>query len=131
MKAPAGLGQRGKALWKSVTEGLPDGWELDERELAVLELAAGQADQLDALEAAIRRDGVTAVGSAGQLRLNPAVAEARAARLAVGRLLGQLQLPDADAQPRSEAGRRGQRAARARWDRTAQVRDLRREVTGG
>jgi hypothetical protein len=65
-------------------------------------------------------------GSAGQLVMNPAIAEARQARQAVAKLLGALQLPDEEEEPRSEAGRRGQRAARARWDRRDQVAEQRR-----
>jgi hypothetical protein len=113
-------------LWRSVTAGLPDDWELDERELAVLTLAARQADDVAALERALKRDGVTVAGSAGQLRVNPLVPEVRQARLATGRLLGQLSLPDEQAQPRTDAGRRGQKAAQARWAREADKRERRR-----
>ena len=126
MAAPKGLDATGRALWRSVTAGLPDGWELDERELAVLALAARQADDVAALERALKRDGVTVKGSTGQPRVNPLVSELRQARLAVGRLLGQLSLPDEQAQPRTEAGRRGQKAAQARWAREADKRERRR-----
>jgi phage terminase small subunit len=129
--APKGLGPRGRALWKRIVGSLPAGWELDDRELAILSLAARQADDLARLEQAIKRDGAMAVGSTGQPVVHPAIVEARQARLAIGRLLGQLQLPDEDAQPRTEAGRRGQRAARARWDRRDRVAAQRRRAAEG
>jgi hypothetical protein len=60
------LGGAGKALEKAVQAGLPDGWELDERELEILDLAAHQADDLDRLQKAIAKEGVTSTGSTGQ-----------------------------------------------------------------
>ena len=128
MKLPSGLGNAGRALWSSIAKGLPDDWELDEREAAYLTLAAHQADDLTRLETAIKRDGAMTKGSAGQPVVNPALTEARQARLAIGRLLGQIELPDEDEEPRTEAGRRGQRAARARWDRKAKIQDRRLAV---
>lgn len=53
-----------------------------------MRLAARQADDLQRLEAAIKVDGVSVPGSAGQPVLNPCVQEARQARLAINRLLG-------------------------------------------
>ncbi len=126
MTAPRGLGNRGRALWRSVAKGLPSGWELDEREAALLTLAARQADDLAKLETAIKREGAMARGSAGQPVVHPAVVEARQARLAIGRLLSQLALPDEEDQPRTEAARRAARAARARWDRVAERRERQR-----
>lgn len=125
MTAPNGLGNSGRALWRSLVKGLPKGWELDERERALLALAAHQADDLAKLETAIKRDGTMTVGSTGQPVLNPAITEARQARLAVSRLLGQLALPDEEAEARTEAGLRGQKAARSRWDRRDRIRERR------
>jgi phage terminase small subunit len=120
MKPPTRLGSTGRALWSSVAKGLPEGWELDEREVAILTLAARQSDDLTRLEA-IKQDGAMVKGSTGQPVVNPAITEARQARLAIGRLLGQLALPDEDEQARTEPGQRGQKAARARWDRRAAI----------
>lgn len=131
MKASRALDARGRALWRSVVDGVPEGWEFDDREQALLELAARQSDDLARLEAAIKAAGTFVMGSAGQPVLNPALGEARQARLAIGRLLGQLELPDGEEEkPRSAAGKRGQRAARARWGRQDRVRQL-REASGG
>src|SRR5438309_315332 len=111
MTAPKGLGGPGKRLCRAVLADLPASWELDQREIALLELAGRQADDLERLEASIRQLGAFVTGSQGQQVLNPAVAEARQARQAIARLLGQIDLPDEEERPRSEAGRRGQRAA--------------------
>lgn len=121
MKPPSSLRRRGKALWKSVQEALPADWVLDEREAELLTLAAHQADDLDRLEAVIKKVGVEALGSAGQPVVHPAVAEARQARLAIGRLLGQLSLPDEEEEPRTEASKRAQKAANVRWSRKRRV----------
>lgn len=126
MRAPAGLGPRGRALWGLIQKGLPDGWELDERECSILALAARQADDLAALERSIKKHGVTVAGSAGQPRLNAAVVEARQARQALGRLLGQLALPDEDSQPATEAAKRARHAAEVRWAMAAEKRERRR-----
>jgi len=56
---------------------------------------AGRSD-LDALTAAIKSDGVTVKGSTGQTRTHPAINEVRQHRLALGRLLAQLALPNID-----------------------------------
>ena len=122
MTAPNGLGAAGRRVWCSIVGGLPDGWDLDERELSILALAAREADVVAALERTVKRDGLMVTGSAGQPRVHPAVAEARQGRLAVGRLLAQIALPDEDAAPRSESSKRAQHAAQARWRRKERTR---------
>jgi hypothetical protein len=117
MSASDGLGDAGKALLESVSGGLPSGWELDEREEAILTLAAHQADDLAALEAEIAVGPIMTTGSTGQDVLHPAVQEARQARLAISRLLGSVELPDADEKPKTSASQRGQHAANERWRR--------------
>jgi phage terminase small subunit len=114
-KPPSGLGESGRVLWRSVIADVPADWELDARDLAVLEAACRQADDVAALEAAVARDGVVGVGAAGQPRLNAAVAETRQARLALARLVGQIDLPDERGQPQTAASIRARRAANTRW----------------
>lgn len=128
MKPPAGLGKAGRKLWTDVQHGLGDGWELNERETHLLELAAGQRDNLDLLEAAIRDQGSMVRGSRDQMVLNPAIAEARQCRLAIGRLLGQIGLAgEDDEKPETDKTRRARRAARARWDRKDKVVQMRED----
>jgi hypothetical protein len=118
-KAPAGLGAAGRRLWAEIVAV----YEFGPAEAATLELAARQADDLARLEAEVKATGTTVVGSKGQQRLNPKVSEIRLQRAALARLLGLLALPsDDDDTPRTAAGRRGQKAARARWDRQARRR---------
>jgi uncharacterized protein with von Willebrand factor type A (vWA) domain len=81
-------------LVESIRDGLPDGVELDEREEALLDLAARQARDIGALEADISTRGYLVSGSRGQEVLNPSTAELRQSRLALGKLLGQLDLPE-------------------------------------
>ncbi len=123
MRPPKGLQPRGRSLWTSIVKGLPEGWELDERERAILTLAARQADDLAQLEGLIAKHGPRVTGSAGQPVLNPAIMEARQARIAVDRLLGKLALPDENREPLTEAGRRAQHAARVRWAQAAERKE--------
>jgi len=117
MRQPSGLGPAGKSLWRKMRDALPPGWAYDERELAILAAACRQADDLALLEKAIKRDGATATGSKGQLTVNPAIPEARQARIVLSRLLGELSIPvESDEKPQTAASRRAQRAADARWD---------------
>jgi phage terminase small subunit len=117
--APKTLAAAGRKLWKQAVAALPEEWELDERGEAVLMLAARQADDLAKLEKAIKGKGAMVKGSQGQPVVNPAIAEARQARLAISRLLGTLPFddvdPEKDAKPKDTPSMRGRRAARARW----------------
>jgi hypothetical protein len=114
----------GEALTKAVLADLPEGWELDRREIEFLDLAARQADDLAQLEKAIAKEGVTALGSTGQRTVHPAVLEARQARLAISRLLGAIELPDAEGQPATAASVRARTAANARWARRERVETM-------
>jgi hypothetical protein len=84
-------------------------------------MAAHQADDLAALEAAIAEHGTMTSGSRGQVVVNPAIGEARQARLTISRLIGLLGLPDEDDQPMTAASRHAKGAARARWSRKEDV----------
>lgn len=114
-KPPTGLREPGRALWRTLNAALPDDVEYDERERAILSLAARQADDAAALEEAVARDGATVAGSRGQPRLHPAVAELRQARIAISRLLGDLEIPDAADRPTTMPARRARKAADVRW----------------
>lgn len=123
--APSGLRAAGKALWVAVWAELPDAMEFDAREAAILRAACRQADTIAALERAIQRDGVMVPGSRNQRRLHPAITEARQGRLALGRLLGELEIPDAEERPKSAATHRATKAATTRWDRQRALREAR------
>jgi hypothetical protein len=75
----------------AIRTGLPPGVELDEREEAILDLAARQAGNVAAAEADIRERGYLVERSHGQKVVTPSIAEARQSRLALGKLLGQLR----------------------------------------
>jgi Trm5-related predicted tRNA methylase len=86
-------------------------------ELELLAETCRMLDSCDALRAVLDREGVTSVGSTRQPRIHPAVGELRQARLAVGRLLGQLALPGEDDKPAVSTvlSARGRHAAMSRW----------------
>ena len=96
---------------EAIREGLPPGVELDEREEALLDLAARQARDVAAAEADIAERGYLVTGSRGQGMINPSVSEARQGRIALGKLLGQLDLPEST----RDAVRNARNAAEARW----------------
>jgi uncharacterized protein with von Willebrand factor type A (vWA) domain len=103
------MGRNG--LIESIRNGLPAGVELDEREEALLDLAAHQAEDIARAEADISERGFLVEGSRGQQVINPAVPEVRQGRLALGKLLGQLDLPEST----RDAVRNARRAAESRW----------------
>jgi hypothetical protein len=91
------------------------GWELDARELHLLERACRCADDLAALEAVVDTDGATVKGSRGQTVVHPALSEARQLRLTQARLLGSLELADPAERSATPAQARARKAAGARW----------------
>jgi hypothetical protein len=99
-------------LWKAIHSDLLDTQELDRRELTVLAAAGRQHDLNAKLERAVKRDGVTVTGAAGQTRLNGCVTELRNGYLALARLLDHLDLTEVEA----PATARARHAATARWN---------------
>ena len=81
-------------LIEAIREGLPPGVELDEREAAILDLAARQARDIGLAEADIASRGDPVPGSKGPDVINPSISEVRQSRIALGKLLGQLDLPE-------------------------------------
>jgi len=87
-RAPQGLGAAGKRLWESVSAD----FEMAVHEAAVLEEACRCRDRLVQLRELVENDGLMIDSSQGQ-RLHPGVAEERAQRLALARLLATLGVP--------------------------------------
>lgn len=98
------------ALIQRITEALPKDHEWDEREEALLALAAAQAEDIDRLEDDVAANGVRVKGRSGEV-LNQAFSEVRQARVALARLLGQVDIPESV----SPASLHGRKAAEARW----------------
>jgi phage terminase small subunit len=109
---PGGLGTRGSAFWDDVT----GGYELERDEFELLTEVCRQMDVCEALSVTLAAEGVTAVGSRGQVRVHPLVMALNAARRLLGQQLAQLGLPDSGggALP-SPASVQASRAARSRW----------------
>jgi hypothetical protein len=106
-RAPAGLSAPGRRLWASVV----DVYELTEAERALLVEAARTVDQLDRLDAIARADGPVVDSPQGP-RAHPALVEARQQRIALGRLIATLRLPDDDGAQQPVAGRPQRRGPR-------------------
>jgi hypothetical protein len=94
LPAPKGTGPAGRKLWQSVTSQ----YELSGHEEALLVELTRIADRLEALNAAIAKDGEL-VGN----RPHPALQEARLQQVVFGRLMAVLRVPD------EESGHRPQR----------------------
>jgi hypothetical protein len=105
------FGPAGKALWSRLTEV----YGFTPTEVQLLTMACRQADDLAKLDGAVKRYGIHVTGSMGQKVLNPALIEARLARQAIARLLGQLDLPNPEEKPQTAASRRASKAANKRW----------------
>lgn len=126
-KAPGRLAAPGRSLWRRIT----GDYELDARELVVLEAACRQADDIFRLEKLLDDQGMTVIGSQGQARLNPAFTELRQGRLALSKLLDALALPTEDDEEGvvglTASARRAQKAALARHERDRLARERRAE----
>ena len=121
--APKGLGRRGRRFWRTVMAA----YVLDPAETEVLVEVCRLLDQCEHLQELLDRDGLEVAGSTGQARVHPAVAELRANRQALGRLLAQLDLPDEDgATLASPTTARARSAARGRWKHNNAMKELRR-----
>lgn len=103
--------QTNVGLVRTIRESLPEALEWSERDVMVLELAEAQARDLDALEADIAMVGVRAESGI----LNQALREARQARVALGRLIGLVDIVD----EASTSSLHASKAARARWSAAA------------
>ena len=108
--APPGIGVRGRRFWSAVMAR----YEPTIAETEILREAARTLDELDALEAAVRKDGAAVSGSKGQRRSHPGLAELRALRAQLVDLLGSLSFNAAD-EVASLASVRARKAAESRW----------------
>ena len=110
---PPGLGKSSARLWRNVVAK----YDLRLDELPFLEEACREVDVVVRLDIELRGAGLVVPGSMGQDRPNPLLAEVRAHRLVLARLLVQVGLCDdldADVVERLPQVK-ARRAARARW----------------
>lgn len=103
MKRPDDLGPRGLGFWEATVARVDDlGMDLTTDEREILTAAVRTLDEIDGLEEAIRKNGVTVDGSRGQQVAHPALSAVRAHRVVLGQLLKQLDLPE---EPEPETAR--------------------------
>jgi hypothetical protein len=117
MRSPAGLGETGKKLWRSIHEVFD--FSEEPGKVHLLTQACRVADIIAELDDAADEAPLTVRGSQGQPVIGPFIAEARVQRALQAELLGRLGLPDND-EDADEAARRskaGKTAAKARWQR--------------
>jgi hypothetical protein len=114
MRQPSDLDKSGKALWAAVTKL----YDLEPHHGLALASACRCADMVARLEDLLS-GSLLVMGSVGQVRLDPAVAELRQHRLALSKLLTDLALPAetvAELAP-SAASNKASKAASVRWNR--------------
>lgn len=111
-ETPSDLGEPGRALYERVTSD----FELSTAELVALAEACRTLDELDGMRAVLMVEPATVTGSTGQPRANPLFAEARAHRLLLQKLLGDLALPlEGEEVGRTPKQLQASEAAKARW----------------
>jgi hypothetical protein len=109
---PRDLGVRGKAFWRHTVKI----YELSEVEMELLRECCRLLDECESLRNSVDSEGTTVKGSTGQVRVHPALGELRQHRLALGKLLAQLDLPDVDDTTlKSPTQARASKAAQTRW----------------
>ena len=107
---PEGTKAAGRKLWESIlTE-----YDLEEHELRLLVEMVRVTDQLDELDAIVRRDGLMVPGANGVDRVHPGAVEARQARICLARLAASLRLPAGAEGDEQRGARRPQRRAGVR-----------------
>jgi hypothetical protein len=113
LKPPTGLRAPGKRLWAAVTSN----YVLTPTELETLRQACGTADEVNRLEKALKSlEDLTVLGSTGQEKGHPLLAELRAHRVLLDRLMASLNIPDRDEEVGLRPGQHHARvAANARW----------------
>jgi hypothetical protein len=110
-RPPRGLGSAGRRLWR----GIVAGYELDADDLALLSEACAVSDRIAAMEGELAGVPLTVAGSRGQPAPHPLLAQQRAERGLLVRLLDRLQLPADGEWDNLNASQRARKAARARW----------------
>lgn len=112
---PDGLEDGGLRLWCAIT----DVYELRPDELALLAEACRTQDLIDQLAEALAESGPIVEGSKGQSRVSTVAVELRQQRVTLGRLLGQIGIPEESGSvpQQSARSRHAQRAASVRWRR--------------
>jgi hypothetical protein len=110
--APAGLGARGRKLWREIVAI----YDLRPDDLVILENACRIWDEIERLRVALETAPLLVRGSLGQDRANPLLAEIRQARALQAQLFRRLDLPDVETdENRKPKSAQHQHAARARW----------------
>jgi hypothetical protein len=105
----------GDSLVRSLQNELGPDMEFDPRELALLQLAKSQANDITTLESLLEVEGPSVIGSTGNPRLSPIFSELRQSRLTLSRILGQIRMPDEGLGTSKNAVK--SRAALVRWNR--------------
>jgi P27 family predicted phage terminase small subunit len=112
VEPPSHLSPSARQWWQA-TVGM---YVLQEHHLRLLQLACEAWDRAQAAREQLDREGVTVQGAEGGLKTHPAVAVERDSRLAVARLVRELDLdteppaPDRFGPPAIFSNRRGHRA---------------------
>jgi phage terminase small subunit len=118
---PSDLRTAGKRLWREVQAAFePVDKTLDVRQTAILRLCCKQADDVAALERALKGKPLTVQTASGGEKINPLHAALQVARRAQMRYLLQLELTAPPAGPLARSVR-AQKAAQLRWQKRKEL----------
>lgn len=101
MRAPAGLGEAGRRLWRAMHETFD--FDEEPHKVQILRQTCRVADVIAELDDAADEAPLTVKGSQGQQVISPFIAEARAQRSLMAQLLARLTLPDTDEEIEAKA----------------------------
>ena len=97
-RPPAGLGDPGRTLWRSILSQIAeDGLTLDAKELHFLALSCAEADLVAVLAKGLEGQPLLVRGSQGQQVAHPLIAEVRQHRMAGASLLARIKLEESAA----------------------------------
>lgn len=96
VRAPRGLSTRSRRFWNTITAE----WSLDVQYLELLRQCCQAMDRVDEARTVLEREGLTVVDRYGQTKPHPCVNVERDARIAVARLIRELNLSESAEEPR-------------------------------
>lgn len=126
-RRPAGLGARGRALWRQVHQS----YLLDPVEVELLQQLCATVDRCDAIAAELKDAPLMTFGSMNQPRVNPLLGALREEEKMMDRLASSLGVSMPNHAGVSKGSGHSRKAAQARWSRAtkaAPVVSLRRDA---
>jgi phage terminase small subunit len=117
---PRGLRKPGLQLWRDTHESVAEGWQLDAKDLALLEEACRLRDTAARLARRVDREGSTLTGPDGKVGVHPLLRELRMTRQLIAQTMHKVQIAPPTLRTGGMNARQRQQLAdarRHRWPR--------------